>query len=236
MWLEQIVVVNPVQLASSDVMPKMHIFALDIYIQLSVNLSMARQSSQESLLKVKMAMKVSCQKTTEQQYAWVALLMKLVPVLRAGYWDVLVDMLAQEAPVLLPRWCGSGMENRWLVVAGLPSLRAQLLEASGCGVTFRSPTLVCLMLVCTSVSLLMWTVIVRWSPPHLWDWTQVGACNSIKYLLVTFFCLSLCRECPPTGERYTSTCCPEPSRETGNRSSGIRRVSEDSMVQESNPF
>ena len=66
-------------------MPKMHIFALDMYIQLSVHLSMAQQTSQESLMQVKMAMKVSRQKTTEQQYAWVPLLMKLVPVFGAGY-------------------------------------------------------------------------------------------------------------------------------------------------------
>ena len=57
-----------------------------------------------------------------------------------------------------------------------------------------------------------------------------------KILDVTLFHLSPCRQCPPTGEHFTPTCCLESSRETGDRNSGIRRVSADSMVKEWNPI
>ena len=92
--------------------------------------------------------------TTEQQYQLVIIM----------YWGVLV----QGAPVL-PQWCGSGMENRWLMVAGSPSLR-QCLVCKG-PVNSRSPTLLYLMLECTSVSS---PRLLKWSLPYHWDWTQVS--------------------------------------------------------------
>ena len=52
------------------------------------------------------------------------------------------------------------------------SLRVHPLVAGEGPVTLQLPTLACLMPVCTSVSSL---VILKWSLPYLWDWTQVGA-------------------------------------------------------------